>query len=175
MRILTGFLCIIGLLSVVGCGKPAVDVVFNTSTEAYPVSTDEDAAALASIGGAESGIAVSSTVRIQMQGVGEAAMEAMHLEALILNAKEGDLRFVQLAKCYVMPRSQTSPPVLVGTARESDLSEDGRSLKFHADSGPELSGILKSPFTILIEIEGNPPTGKVAVSAELKMKATVRL
>ncbi|MBI3542350.1 MAG: hypothetical protein HY075_03635 [Deltaproteobacteria bacterium] len=169
------FAITIGLLALAGCGHPATEMVFSTSTGGYAVSTDGDAAAMASLGGSDSGISVTSVIRIPMEGIADSKMQAVWLQALVLQASAGDLRFVQLAKCYVQRRAGSSTPVLVGTARASDVAEDGRSIKFQVDSGQELSGTVRSAFTIVIEIEGNSPTGKVNVSADLKLKARITI
>lgn len=171
------FLLFLSLLALSGCGHPSADMVFNTSTEAYPLSSDAVAGALVGLGADSSGVSVTSVVKIEMQGIGEASMQSIWPQALSLISRDGDLRFVQLAKCYVQPHSPSASqePILIGHAKAEDLSEDGRSLRFHMDGEPDLAGILKGPFVIAVEIEGDAPNGKSSVSANLTFKARVKL
>lgn len=160
-----------------GCGHPQLEMMFNTSTEAYPISTDDSgASALAALGVSQAGMTATSVVRIKMNGVGEENMRSIHLHSLVLVAKEGGLEFVQVAKCYVQSQSDPSKqPILVGKAGADRVSEDGKSVKFEVEEGVELAGVLKSPFVILVEIEGGIPTQKVSVSGELTFKAQIQI
>lgn len=173
-RYLGKFLLMINLLGFGGCGHPSADMMFNTSTEAYPVVTEATSSALADLGMSGSGVPVSSVVRIELAAINDSKMKSVWAEALVLQAKEGDLRFVQLAKCYIQPKSNPSAqPVFLGQAKAEHLSEDRRSLKFDVDHNPDLAAILKSPFSIVIEIEGDAPSGKISVFGELTFKARV--
>ena len=175
MKRYCGFLFFIfALLVASGCGHPSAELVFNTSTEAYPVSTDNSGAALAALG--STAIGATSLVRIEMQGIGEAKMQSVWLQALSLEAREGNLKFIQLSKCFLVPKSGASKdPLQVGLAKAEDVSADGKTMKFHVDSGPDLAGIVKSPFSIIIEIEGDAPVEKTSVSGDLTFKARLVL
>lgn len=111
-----------------------------------------------------------------MQALAEDKMSSVWAQDLVLQAKEGDLRFVQVAKCYIQSRPRTGAnPLLLGSAKAENVSEDGRSLKFHVDSGADLAGLLKGPFTIVVEIEGDVPNSKTSIFANLSFKAHILL
>jgi hypothetical protein len=98
------------------------------------------------------------------------------LQALALVAKEGSLHFVQSARCYMQPRGAgAGAPILIGKARADDVAADAKSIKFQVDSGIDLAGTVKSPFNIVIEIEGDQPASKVTVLGEVTFKAKVSL
>jgi hypothetical protein len=151
MQRLLKIVCLISCLWMMGCGHPSLDAVFNTSTGVYPVVSDSTVAALEALGEGGSGLPTTSIVKIQMQGIAERKMQAVWLQSLLLKAIDGDLSFIQQAKCYL-------------------VSSDGRELRFDVKGDIDLANILRSSFTILIEIQGENPTSKVNVSADLKLK-----
>jgi hypothetical protein len=63
--------------------------------------------------------------------------------------------------------------IQVGTAKAEGIAPDGKSLKFQVDNSQDVSDIVRSPFFIVVEIEGDSPSGKTSVSAELTFKAHV--
>jgi hypothetical protein len=148
-----------------------MDLMFNTSTEAYPVTSSSNAAALEGV--SPEGLTVTSVIRIKMQGVSDAKMEAVWLQSLALRATEGDLKFLQLARCYVQSGTDRSHLIQVGTAKADGIASDGKSFKFQVDRSQDVAEIIRSPFYIVVEIEGDSPSGKTSVSAELTFKAHV--
>ncbi|MEW6055714.1 MAG: hypothetical protein AB1540_03795 [Bdellovibrionota bacterium] len=172
MRLQVGVktLSIIMGLTLLSCSKFSVEQVLETSTDAYPVVTETSAAALESVGSDSAGVPVTSVVRIQMKGIANNEMESVRPDVLVLEAREGDLRFVQRARFYVQSQGQVKEPFLIGEARADRIAADGKTMRFLVDNEVELGEILKNPFSIIIDIEGNNPTLKTSVSGLMKFK-----
>jgi len=170
MRFYSAIAGILTCLAISSCGKPAVDLVFNTSTGAYPVNSGSDGSALETL--SEDGFPMTSYVRIEMAGIAEAKMRGVHLRSLVLKAMEGDLRFIQIARCHVRSGGKMHQ---LGEAKVSDLSADYKSLKLNVNHEADLTDVVRNPFTIFVEIEGEAPSTKTSISADLTFKTKVEL